>query len=264
MADKLTPLDQLLQQSQGQGIEGDDLANQYQELIQSAPPEVIQQAHAEALAQLSDEERQQIADTLRAANDDPDQAFQFPGMGGAQDTDPQQLAAMFGQAQSQQPDLLNNALGLSGGGSNPLMQMVITAVIQMVMSRMLGGGAQAGGIQTGGLDLGSILGQVLGGAAGGAGGPGSSAGQGNQGGGMSSLDDLLNQAGGQTGTGRQADTDDQGSASPMGGGGLADILGQLAGGGGAGGGLGSILGQLAGGLTTDQDDTQPDTSHRRR
>lgn len=269
MASNLTPLDQLLQQTQQ--MEGEDLVTQYQDLVQSAPPEVIEQAHAEAFAQLSDEERQQIAAMLRSANDDPRQAFQHPGLsGGADDADPQRLAAMFGQAQRQQPGLVGNALGLSGGGGNPLMQMVISAVIQLVIGQLMGGRAGQGGIQSGGIDFGSILGQILSGgagSAGGAGGVGAPSGQGRaQGGGMSSLDDLLQQAGGQVDTGDQRGPGDRagGSAAPTGGtGGLEDILGQL----GGSGGLGSILGQLAtqmqsSGMDTSQQGGQQSRSGR--
>jgi hypothetical protein len=241
--DNLTSLDELLRQAQqGQGgDQQDDIPDQYQQLLQTAPPDVIEQAHADAFAQLSVEERRSIAESLRAANDDPNQAFQFTGFtGGEQDTDPQQLAAMFARAQQQQPDLLGSILGRGNGGSgNPLMQMVLSTVATLVMQRLLGGAASQNTGQFGGSGgLGSILGQILGGAAG-AGGLGSSTGrQGGQGGEMTSLDDLVKQRSG------------QGSNAPQptsSGGGLEDLLGQL-GAGGGGGGLGAILGQLATGM----------------
>jgi hypothetical protein len=250
MADKLTPLDQLLNQAQGE--QPADVADQYQQLLQTAPPEVIEQAHAEAFAQLSVEDRRRIAASLRAANDDPDQPFQssdFTGDDG--DTDPARLAAMFGQVQRQQPAMLNGTLGLSGGqggASNPIMQMVLAGVAALVMKKLLGGQASQSTGQLGGGGLGDLLGQILGGA-GGAGGLGLPSGQGGrQGGGMSSLDDLLNQQGGQSGT----------TAQPSGGsGGLGDLLGQL-GGGASGGGLGAILGQLAGSLANSAANTADD------
>jgi hypothetical protein len=219
----LTSLDQLLQQAS----QGEEATTNYHQLVQTAPPEVVHQAFADTFAQLSVEDRQRIAESLRAANNDPNQAFQSPGItGDDQDLDPQRLADMFSQAQQQQPDLTDSTLGLSGGGggggSNPLMQMILSSVATIVMQQL--SGAQKGqstGQGGGGLDLGAILGQVLGGA-GGAGGTNVPAGQ----------------PGGQSGMGAQ----------PGGGaGGLQDLLGQLAGGGG-GGGLGAILGQLASGM----------------
>jgi hypothetical protein len=264
----LTPLDQLLAQAQDQTHhdQPEDVAAQYQQLLQTAPPEVIEQAHADAFAQLSGEERRSIAASLRAANDDPGQPFQYPGFTGDDgDADPARLAAMFSQAQRQQPDLLGGTFGLSGGrggATNPIMQLVLSGVAALVMRKLLGGNAsQNTGQLGGGGGLADILGQILGGT-GGAGGSGGGLGlpsgqAGRQGGGMSSLDDLLNQQRGHSGT----------SAQPSGGsGGLGDLLGQL-GAGGGGGGLGAILGQLAGSLGqpgNNQDDAAPESPRGRR
>lgn len=233
----LTPLDELLRQAQGE--EG-GVAAQYQQLLDTAPPEVIARAHADAFARLPEGERRRIVEELRAANADPNQAFHFPGLtGGDEDYDPERMAAMFGRAQEQQPDLLANALGARGGtgASNPLMQMVLAGVAALVMRQLTGGAASGNTGQFGGGGLGDILGQVLasGGAAGGLGGAvGGGAGQ--RGGAASAPDPA--------------------------GGGLGDLLGQLAGGGG--GGLGAILGQLAAGLGGVQGAAESDEAPPRR
>jgi hypothetical protein len=143
----------------GQGryddLDDDDVYDRYQRTLQHAPPEVVEQAHAEAFSRLPVDQRQQIVDQFRRAHQDPRQPFQYPQFsGGPDDYDPARLGRMAGQAQRQQPDLLQQVLGSGGALSNPMAKMAMAGVAAMAAQRMMGG-QQGGG---GGL-LGNILGQ---------------------------------------------------------------------------------------------------------
>ena len=143
-------------QGQYADLDHDEVYDRYQRTIQHAPPEVVQQAHEEAFARVPLDQRQQIVDQFRQAHNDPQQPFQYPGFtNSAQDYDPRQMGQMFGQAQRQQPDLLQGMLGSGGALSNPLAKMAMAGVAAMAAQRLMGGQQSGGG---GGL-LGSILGQ---------------------------------------------------------------------------------------------------------
>ncbi len=145
------------QGGQGQYADMDhqEVVDRYQRTMQHAPPEVVQQAHEEAFSRMPMDQRQQIVDQFRQAHNDPQPPFQFPGFTNSQrDYAPAQMGQMFGQAQRQQPDLLQSMLGQGGALSNPLAKMAMAGVAAIAAQRLMGG-QQGGG---GGL-LGNILGQ---------------------------------------------------------------------------------------------------------
>jgi len=134
-------------QGQYADLDQNEVYDRYQRTIQHAPPEVVQQAHEEAFSRLPMDQRQQIVDQFRQAHNDPQQPFQFPGFSNsAQDYAPAQMGQMFGQAQRQQPDLLQQMLGSGGALSNPLAKMAMAGVAAMAAQRLMGGNQGGGGI----------------------------------------------------------------------------------------------------------------------
>jgi hypothetical protein len=135
-------------------IDDADVLDRYQRTLQHAPPDVVAAAHEEAFNRLPPEERQRIVEQLRRANDDPRQPYRYDGFtGGAQDYDPRRMGDMFGQAQRQQPDLLQQVLGPGGAMSNPLAKMAMAGVAAAVAGKLMGAPGSGGGIlgQGGGL-----------------------------------------------------------------------------------------------------------------
>ena len=135
-------------------LDDQDVYDRYQRTVQHAPPDMLAQAHAEAFDRLPPEERRRIVEQLRSANDDPRQPYRYDGFtGGHDDYDPRRMGDMFGQAQRQQPDLMQQVLGGGGALNNPLAKMAMAGVAAAVAGKMMGSPGSGGGIlgQGGGL-----------------------------------------------------------------------------------------------------------------
>jgi len=101
---------------------------------------VLAQAHEEAFNRLPPQERQRMVEGFRQASDDPQQPFRYDGFtGGQQDYEPRRMGQMFGQAQRQQPDLLQRMLGSGGALSNPLAKMAMAGVAAIAAQKLTGG-----------------------------------------------------------------------------------------------------------------------------
>jgi hypothetical protein len=171
------------------------LGNVYSQWAQQAAPEEQEEATAAAFARLNNQQRMSVGSTildlLRNNGLDPRQA-------GVQTTDPSRigandLARLTNYAQQQNPDLLRQLL------SNPIVGMIISAALSYALQRFLGGGQQQGGQPGfgfgqpgagGGLDIGQIIGGLMGGQGG------------QQGGGGLDITQFLGGQGGQQGYGQ--------------------------------------------------------------
>lgn len=148
-----------------------------------------------------------LADALGQHDDDLLDAL-GSGRLSVDDLDTSDGSKIVGHVFGDQQDQVINTLGGVGGGGGGLMAKLLPMLAPLVMSylakKMFGGGAATGRADTGlgqgggGFDLGSILGEVLGGGAGG-GGSRSGGGLGSPAGGID-LGDLL---GGLLGGGRR-------------------------------------------------------------
>lgn len=121
-------------------LDDDEVRDRYGRTLQYAPPDVLAQAHEGAFGRLPAQARQRMVEGFRQAHDDPQQAFRYDGFtGGQEDYAPRQMSQMFGQAQRQQPDLLQQMLGSGGALSNPLAKAAMAAVAAIAAQKLTGG-----------------------------------------------------------------------------------------------------------------------------
>ena len=131
-------------QGQFDDLDDDEVRDRYGRTLQHAPPDVLDAAHEEAFKRLPLGERQRMVEGFRRASDDPQQAFRYDGFtGGQEDYDPRRMGQMFGQAQRQQPDLLQQMLGSGGALGNPMAKMAMAGVAAIAAQKLMGG--QRGG-----------------------------------------------------------------------------------------------------------------------
>ncbi len=145
-------------------LDDQDVFDRYQRTVQHAPPEIVAQAHEEAFNRLPPQQQEQIYDRFRQASNDPNQAFQYPGFDrqqGQGQFGPRDMGPMIQQAQRQQPDLLQQVLGGSGGAlSSPMGKAAMAGVAAIVAGKLMGSPGSGGGPLGGG--GGGILGGILG------------------------------------------------------------------------------------------------------
>lgn len=228
-----------------------EASQRYQQIVAQLPPDEATKLNALALSQVDHNERRTLASQFRQAKNDPNSPFDDFDDDDDDDraADPMVLGRMTARAQQQDPALLGGMLGGQQSGiGGQIGKAALAALAAMLIRNMMNGqGAgqsqglpqqglpQRGGQQMpssqgmpGGLDIGSILGGLLGGG-------------GAQGGHSQGMPGGLD---------------------------IGSILGGVLGGGGAqqpqAGDLGSILGSILGGGTDDAPPTSPsDRSHRR-
>ena len=242
-----------------------EASQRYQQIVAQLPPDEATKLNALALSQVDHNERRTLASQFRQAKNDPNSPFDDFDDDDDDDraADPMVLGRMTARAQQQDPALLGGMLGGQQSGiGGQIGKAALAALAAMLIRNMMNGqGAgqsqglpqqglpQRGGQQMpssqgmpGGLDIGSILGGLLGGG-------------GAQGGHSQGLP----QRGG------QQMPPSQGMPGGLD---IGSILGGVLGGGGAqqpqAGDLGSILGSILGGGADDAPPTSPsDRSHRR-
>ena len=228
-----------------------EASQRYQQIVAQLPPDEATKLNALALSQVDHNERRTLASQFRQAKNDPNSPFDDFDDDDDDDraADPMVLGRMTARAQQQDPALLGGMLGGQQSGiGGQIGKAALAALAAMLIRNMMNGqGAgqsqglpqqglpQRGGQQMpssqgmpGGLDIGSILGGLLGGG-------------GAQGGHSQGMPGGLD---------------------------IGSILGGVLGGGGAqqpqAGDLGSILGSILGGGADDAPPTSPsDRSHRR-
>lgn len=123
-----------------------ETAQNYQQFVQNAPPQVVQQAHEQYFQQMPPQQRgnmlQGLLSGLMQNGFNPQQA-------GIQNTDPysmspQEGARLMGYAQ-QQPGLLQQLTGSSGGSGNPLVRMAVSGIVSYAAKQMMGNNSNTGG-----------------------------------------------------------------------------------------------------------------------
>ncbi|MBC8163458.1 MAG: hypothetical protein H7Z42_19795 [Roseiflexaceae bacterium] len=251
----------------------DEQASQrYQQILAQLPPDQAEDLNAMAMSQVGQTERHSLAAQLRQANNDPDSPFDgYDYDDDDEAASPASLGRMSLQAQQQDPRLLGGMLGGQQSGlGGQIGKAALSALAALLIRRMMSGqaagsssglpaqgGLPSGQPMPGGLDLGSILGGLLGGGAGGQPMPSS---QSIPGGDLGSI--LGGLLGGGAGGPSQGLPPRAGqpmpNSQPMPGGlDLGSILGGLLGGGAIsrqsqqGGDLGSILGSILSGAPQD-------------
>lgn len=234
--------------SAANSLTDEEAGRRYQQILGQLPREEAAQLNALALTQVAPDQRRVLASGLKQAHQDPNSAFD----GYDDDDDevaatPQRLGQMSAKAAQQDPALVNN---LFGGENSALGGQVgkaaLAALAALLIRKFLGGQQQSadsmgsfGGSGAGMDPVSMILGSLLGGGGGGGSYQQSQGGAGDLG---SILGQVLGGAGAQQMPSGRAQ-------QQMPGGDLGSILGQVLGGqqGGGAGDLGSILGQVLGG-----------------
>ena len=163
-----------------------EASQRYQQIVAQLPPDEATKLNALALSQVDHSERRTLASQFRQAKNDPNSPFDDFDDDDDDDraADPMVLGRMTARAQQQDPALLGGMLGGQQSGiGGQIGKAALAALAAMLIRNMMNGqGAgqsqglpqqglpQRGGQQMpssqgmpGGLDIGSILGGVLGG-----------------------------------------------------------------------------------------------------
>ena len=129
------------------GISDDEAYNRYSQLAPQLPPDVYQRAAQDSFSRLSPQQRSSLGRYISQRA--PQYGVNFPDadMNGQDDRfqDPGFLAQMTGQMHQQQPGLLGQILGGSGGSGgggmleNPIAKAALGGIAAMAFKQMVGG-----------------------------------------------------------------------------------------------------------------------------
>ncbi len=129
------------------GISDREAVSRYQQVATRLPPDMYQQSAEEAFGRMAPQERQEFARHLQQRSRQQGAAFPDFNQDGIDDRyqDPRMLAQVTSRMEQQQPGILGQLLGGSGGGGagsmldNPLAKAALAGVTAMAVKKMMGG-----------------------------------------------------------------------------------------------------------------------------
>jgi len=128
------------------GISDNEAYQRHAEIAQAIPPDMYANAAEQSFSRLTPQQRVQLGQYLQQQAPQYGVSFPDANMNGRDDRleDPAYLAQMTGQIQQQQPGLLGQILGGSGGGgmsgmlASPIARAALAGIATMAMRQVTG------------------------------------------------------------------------------------------------------------------------------
>lgn len=121
-------------------ISNEEAARRYREMMRNSPSGLAAEAHDQAFAQVPQEDRRKLAEKFQGATQDPERPFNgyhFPDTDQA--ADPRNIGQMAHQAETQDPDLLEQLIGKDSPLNSTLGRAALAGAAAYIASRVISG-----------------------------------------------------------------------------------------------------------------------------